>query len=499
MNVNVNMNRGIHHHQSPMISPMKSIAILLFMPEWISEPQAATSFHLSSSTSLFQQHHRHDLFQGTTHIHTKRKKQVHPHHHQLILFPTRVSLALVDFDDDIQDYDDSIKSTRVDFDDLFDDELQDSNDSKTSSPNLGALVDFDDDDLDHDECPFGSCLITSIFASSTCTTSSTNKAPSSAEKNIAKKNIFNPVIIIPILSPICAYLAYDDVAKLFNAFIDLLNINRTWAPVDGGAYQARIIAPAINGIVIPAISILFATLISNTVATLRQRQIEIHTCLNTEAGDLRVLSSMVSAFPSSLKRDKCREYLTQYTTRLIAESNDKINFNSMEFQGSTDSEMNGFLAVLNQLAATTTTVSSSSDGDGQVIVQSCPRPNESILSESYGAVIRLNSQRSSRITYLQATYPSLHYAILATLGFSIAFAFLIETNQELLIFLNAIQLRILWTMLIGTFSALAVVCYDLSGPFRGQYQISNAVYQLMTIRDTLKTEMSASLIENNES
>ena len=45
--------------------------------------------------------------------------------------------------------------------------------------------------------------------------------------------------------------------------------------------------------------------------------------------------------------------------------------------------------------------------------------------------------------------------------------FLMETNQELLIFLSAIQLRILWSMLIGTYSALAVVNYDMRDPFRG--------------------------------
>ena len=41
-------------------------------------------------------------------------------------------------------------------------------------------------------------------------------------------------------------------------------------------------------------------------------------------------------------------------------------------------------------------------------------------------------------------------------------------------------------MLIGTFSALAVVSYDLSDPFRGSYQISGSVDQFYTIRDALR-------------
>jgi len=284
---------------------------------------------------------------------------------------------------------------------------------------------------------------------------------------------FNPIMALPIITPILAYLTYDDVAKLFDVLVKALNQDKTWIAVDGGAYQAKIIAPAINGIVVPTISILFATLTSNTVTTLRTRQIDTHTYLNCEAGDLRLLSSMVDSFPESTSKTMCLEYLKQYTCRLIAESHDESVTARSSF-GSTDSEMNGFIATLNALAREATR------GDGHV------GPPPAILSESYAAVVRLNSSRSSRITTLQSTYPILHYAILAILAASICTAFLLETNQELLIFLNAIQLRILWTMLIGSFTALGVVCYDLSGPFRGSYRVSNAVDQLQTIRDMLK-------------
>ena len=61
----------------------------------------------------------------------------------------------------------------------------------------------------------------------------------------------------------------------------------------------------------------------------------------------------------------------------------------------------------------------------------------------------------------------LHYVILALLAGSICTVFLMETNQDLLLFLSAIQLRVLWSMLIGTFSALGVVNYDMIDPFSG--------------------------------
>jgi hypothetical protein len=284
----------------------------------------------------------------------------------------------------------------------------------------------------------------------------------------------NPVLAIPLVTPFLAYLTYDDVARAFSTIFDLLALERKWVPVDGGAYQAKIIAPAINGIVVPAISILFATLISNTVSTLRQRQIDIHTCLNSEAEDLRFLSLLVDSFPQSEKKAKCHEYLEQYICRLISESDDsKI---SKVMFGSTDSEMNGFVVILNEFAVM--------GNDGKY----SPLPG-AILSEAYGAVVRLNTNRSSRITALKSTFPVLHYGIVTLLAASICVAFLLETNQELLIFLNAIQLRILWTMLIGAISALGVVCWDLSFPFTGSYVISNAVLQLKTIRGTIQAVM----------
>jgi hypothetical protein len=113
-----------------------------------------------------------------------------------------------------------------------------------------------------------------------------------------------------------------------------------------------------------------------------------------------------------------------------------------------------------------------------------------LLSESYGAIMRLNNERCRRVSALQSTYPSLHFIIVSMLAISICVAFLMETNQELLIFLNSIQLRILWTMLIGTFSALATVCYDLCDPFAGSNNLSKSVNQLVTIRSALRASMS---------
>mmetsp|Transcript_31764 Transcript_31764/g.48720 ORF Transcript_31764/g.48720 Transcript_31764/m.48720 type:complete len:514 (-) Transcript_31764:287-1828(-) len=320
------------------------------------------------------------------------------------------------------------------------------------------------------------------------------------QQQTATQVIDKTINILPVIAPFIAFWTYDDVAMIFNVVIEGL-ANKKWVAVDGGAYQAKIIAPAINGVVVPAISILFATLISNTVATLRQRQLDIRTSLNLEASELRCLQAMVDSFHLGPEQDKCRSYLVQYTSRLIAESQPNVELNSLEFTGSVDSEMNGFLSQLNAMSmananpAPRQPSSSSSSSKGSKRKDKEPQQQQqyeqqqkipvSILSETYGAVHRLNGERSTRISALQSTFPVLHYSILSVLAVSICTAFLMETNQELLIFLNAIQLKLLWTMLISTFTALAVVCYDLSDPFRGSYQITRSVDQLYTIRSAI--------------
>lgn len=285
---------------------------------------------------------------------------------------------------------------------------------------------------------------------------------------------------IPLMIPFIAYVMYDPTAEVFTYLLDALSSQNNWVAVDGGAYQAKIIAPAINGIIVPAISILFANLIGTTITTLRQRQLDIRNCLHMEAGQLRILSSLLDVFPSetpsssTTSQAMCRKYLAQYSSRLIAESQPTLIVESLDY--SLDTELNGILAQVNQWSSMDT----STEG----------RPNDLLLSNAFGACNRLYEERAKRITALRSLFPPLHFIIVGALAVSICMAFLLESKQDILVFLNAIQLRILWTMLVGTFTALAVVCYDLGNPFRGSYEISRSVHQLYTIRLALRASLA---------
>ncbi|KAL7431596.1 hypothetical protein ACHAXH_003099 [Discostella pseudostelligera] len=313
---------------------------------------------------------------------------------------------------------------------------------------------------------------------------------------------------LPFITPVIAFSTYEDTARIFNKVVEFIS-NNNWVAVDGGQYQANIITPAINGLVVPSIALLFATLMSNTINTLRQRQLQIRTSLNTEANDLRMVTTMVDSLPVELRdvKNHLREYLIQYASRVIAESRPGLSVNLQMFIGSMDSEINGFLGVWNKLSmqsygtmyvdtllpSSNYTVSQSYFEPYQNRLSLTPRERQTItpflspfiFSEVYDGLTRLRRERSMRLSALQSTYPALHYVILSLLGGSICIVFLMETNQELLIFLSAIQLRILWSMLIGTYSALAVVNYDMRDPFRGSYNVAISVDQFYTIRESI--------------
>ena len=187
-----------------------------------------------------------------------------------------------------------------------------------------------------------------------------------------------------------------------------------------------------KGIIVPAVSILFATLISQTISTLRERQVDIRTSLNKEASEIRILQSLLESFEDSEIKSMLRKDLTEYTMRIISECAPMQSNSCTEV---INSEMNNFYSSLNKMSCNPNL-----------------RTSEALLSQASGAVVRLNNERSSRISAVQTTFPVMHYLVLATLASSICLAFLLETNQKTLIFLAETELRFLWTILIGGYT-----------------------------------------------
>ena len=69
-------------------------------------------------------------------------------------------------------------------------------------------------------------------------------------------------------------------------------------------------------------------------------------------------------------------------------------------------------------------------------------------------------------------------AILVLLAGSLVTSFLLESNQEALQFLNSLQLRFLFAVVVSVGSFTAALCADLADPFRGSFCVSSAAAQL---------------------
>ena len=109
----------------------------------------------------------------------------------------------------------------------------------------------------------------------------------------------------------------------------------------------------------------------------------------------------------------------------------------------------------------------------------------------------------------------MHWFVVAQLALSIVVAFLIESNQEVLQFLNALQLRVLFGLraaargpsaraggadesrfegarrLIAVCSSTAALCFDLADPFRGRFSVVTATQQIARLEDLLSDDVDA--------
>ena len=113
------------------------------------------------------------------------------------------------------------------------------------------------------------------------------------------------------------------------------------------------------------------------------------------------------------------------------------------------------------------------------------------VNSAQTTLVNLNSLRSDRLASLQSGFPIVHWLILGLLSSSIILLFLIDSNQDVLQYLNSLQLRLLFAILLGAFSATAGLCIDLADPFRGVTTINNAAAQLVAFEEALERDIDA--------
>ena len=113
-------------------------------------------------------------------------------------------------------------------------------------------------------------------------------------------------------------------------------------------------------------------------------------------------------------------------------------------------------------------------------------------------ILSLNGHRSDRVALLLSVFPVIHWGVLIALSFSLLFTFLLNSNQQVLQYLNSVQLRMLFAILVGVFSGTATLCINLADPFRGSFSVAEAAAQLGDLRLCLKQDVLEATAEEGE-
>lgn len=273
------------------------------------------------------------------------------------------------------------------------------------------------------------------------------------------------LVAAPFLLPAVAFCTWESVARSSRELLDTM-VGRSFISVDGGALEIALIVPTVNGIVVPSISIVLGTLCAGTIGTLRQRQETMRARLNAESCDITALQSLIvnggARLPDGV-RLRSLAYLRAYTSRILSEAREGVDLALIERAGVADSELNGLLALAHSMGRST--------------------GPEASWGRSVEALVQsLARTRSERLAALFSMYPLLHWAVLLLCQLSILLAFLIESDGAVLRFLDNFQLRVLWSALVGTFSAIDALMVDLVEPFAGMHRIDGSAAQLAGIR-----------------
>lgn len=250
---------------------------------------------------------------------------------------------------------------------------------------------------------------------------------------------------LPIIIPIAAFDTFEYTSNAFQQLLTILSDGS-----EGITCNVEEVSIVANGIVVTSIALLFATMASVTVSSLRERLRELRIHLNNEASILQELVYFIDSMsiPSSTRKT-CMNYVETYTDRLISESQSRVDYNIPL--------LNSELNLIRQV------ICLPKDGDAN-------DKNNFVIPYVNTAICELKEYRSNRIALLQSNFPLAHYITLATLAFSICIIFLIDAGCKVLA-TDVLILKIFWAMTLGTFTILSTTCYDLRDPFQGSYAV----------------------------
>ena len=291
-------------------------------------------------------------------------------------------------------------------------------------------------------------------------------------------------MMLAVLPSLIAFLSWEDISLSVATFLDQYGaIGRA---VDGQMFATNLLRPTITGVVVPVISIALATLVSTTVNVLRARQVELRALVNKESCELRLLRravfGMFGTRQHASRRARALALLCGYVEQLEREST----------VGAVDAleelQLSGGIGVneLDRLSAMLHGV------DGAAASR------QGSVGVADGLILSLNGHRSDRVALLLSVFPFIHWGVLVALSLSVIATFLLVSNQQILQYLNSVQLRSLFAILVGVCSGTATLCLDLADPFRGSFSIAEASTQLEDLRICLREDVAEATAEAGE-
>lgn len=283
-----------------------------------------------------------------------------------------------------------------------------------------------------------------------------NSTPALADIN-NKMTIRQSVIyLVPPLTTFGAFYYFRQTAHFFHSTVHwLAHITDTWLPKTAADVdlQTQVVTQVVNGPVITSISLLFAALVSTTVSTLHTRQMELYNSFSKQIHELNHLQSLVQHL-SPMQVEIVRPQVHALIKSILFQE-------TLPESISPDVGTHIIDTLLFEVQNWIMKTPPSSSGAMTIVLQ------------THDTLLTIAETHRNHFCILKKHFPIMHYCTLTLLAMCICASFLIATDQALYV-LESIPVRLLWSILVGSFTSLAVVCYDLAAPFAGVYKVAMA-------------------------
>ena len=275
--------------------------------------------------------------------------------------------------------------------------------------------------------------------------------------------------IFPTVALIFSYCTFPTVSEHFHHLVQWVS-HDSWLPdsPEKMSLLSNVVTQVVNGPVVTSISVLFATLISVTISTLHSRQQDVQMSLINEIEALRQIQYLLSSpiHSTGLKDVERAAFLdgvellkADLTKESEEEEGRPENFSPHDY---VSLHSGAIILLCDQM-------------DFDLHTRHLKQTKELVplLSNIRRLVETVREERKIRWTAIMSMhFPLAHYMTLGLLMASILVAFLVTTDEADFIFLQGLQVRVLWSVLVTCFSSLVVLCSDLSDAYSGAYTVS---------------------------